>query len=88
MVEYVLLKGVNDSPAQANALVKLLSRSLEELYFVNLIYYNPTGRYEGTAKHAGGIFKRILEQEGVTVVERYRFGRDIKAACGQLAAGK
>lgn len=88
MIEYVLLKDVNDSPAQADSLVKLLGRTLKELYFVNLIRYNPTGRYQPSDKQASRVFKSILEGAGVTVVERYRFGQDIIAACGQLAGRK
>ena len=88
MIEYVLLKDINDSPAQADALIKLLGRTLKELYFVNLIRYNPTGRYQPSDRETGKIFKSILERAGVTVVERYRFGQDITAACGQLAGRK
>lgn len=86
MLEYILLKDINDSPKQANSLIKLLRRELDELYFINLIKYNPTGSHQPSSKHASTVFKRILEKEGLTVVERYRFGRDIGAACGQLAA--
>ena len=86
MIEYILLKDVNDSPTQANALIKLLDNYLGELYFVNLIRYNPTGSHEPSDNHTTAVFKRILEKSKITVVERYRFGTDISAACGQLAA--
>ncbi len=85
MIEYVMLKGVNDSPSQANALIKLLQSSLKELYFVNMIEYNPTGNFEASDRRAMNVFKRILEKSGIGVVERYRFGQDINGACGQLS---
>ena len=53
LVEYVLLAGVNDSPADARLLAKLLGR---ETYKVNLIPYNPTGRFDGST---GMAFKRV-----------------------------
>ncbi len=88
MIEYVMLKGVNDSPSQANALIKLLEKHLGELYFVNIIQYNPTGKFEASDRRTMNIFKRILEKSGISVVERYRFGQDIKGACGQLTDAK
>jgi len=88
MIEYVMLKGVNDSPSQANSLIKLLQMHLGELYFVNIIQYNPTGKFEASSRHTMNVFKRILEKSGIAVVERYRFGQDLKAACGQLSDNK
>ncbi len=85
MIEYVMLKGVNDSPSQANSLIKLLQKHLGELYFVNIIQYNPTGKFEASDRRTMNVFKRILEKSGIAVVERYRFGQDIKGACGQLS---
>lgn len=85
MIEYLMLKGVNDSPAQANSLIKLLQKYLGELYFINIIQYNPTGKFEASSKRTIKVFKRILEKSGIAVVERYRFGQDIKGACGQLS---
>lgn len=84
MFEYILLKGVNDTPAHAEKLAKLMKKPL---YFVNLILYNPIGRRELKPSAPKDIkkFKEILERAGVPVSERYRFGREIKAACGQLA---
>jgi 23S rRNA (adenine2503-C2)-methyltransferase len=57
------------------------------LRFVNLIVYNPTGNFEPSTQDRIKKFKTILEKNGVFVTQRYRFGTDIKAACGQLAAG-
>jgi 23S rRNA (adenine2503-C2)-methyltransferase len=82
-VEYVLLDGVNDSPAQARALASLLDpRSFK----VNLIPYNPTGLYIGSSREAIERFKRVLERRGISATVRLTRGRDIDAACGQLAA--
>ncbi len=88
MIEYVMLKDVNDSPAQANSLIKLLQKYLGELYFVNIINYNPTGTFEASSRRTINVFKRILEKSGVAVVERYKFGQDINGACGQLSDNK
>lgn len=87
MFEYILLKGVNDTPAHAGKLAKLTRKPL---YFVNLILYNPIGRQGLKPSAAKDVkkFKEILERAGVAVSERYRFGRKIKAACGQLAADR
>ncbi len=82
-VEYVLLGGVNDSPAQARALAQLLGR---ERFKVNLIPYNPTGRYEASPRERIAAFRRELERARVPVTVRLTRGRDIEAACGQLAA--
>jgi 23S rRNA (adenine2503-C2)-methyltransferase len=82
-VEYVLLEGVNDSPAQARELAALLDpRSFK----VNLIPYNPTGLYRGSSREAIERFKRVLERERIPSTVRLTRGRDIEAACGQLAA--
>ncbi len=83
MLEYILIRNVNDSPAQAEQLLGLLH---SKLYFVNLIPYNRTGNYRPSTPAAVKIFKAVLEKAGVTVTQRFRFGDDLKAACGQLAA--
>ena len=84
MFEYVLIKDVNDSDQCAKELAKLMNK---KLYFVNLILYNATGVFKpSTTKRVEG-FKKILKKEGVNFVQRYRFGDDIKAACGQFAIG-
>jgi 23S rRNA (adenine2503-C2)-methyltransferase len=82
-VEVVMLAGVNDSPADARALAALLDgRSFK----VNLIPYNPTGRYEGSSREAIERFKAVLERARIPATVRLTRGRDIEAACGQLAA--
>jgi 23S rRNA (adenine2503-C2)-methyltransferase len=82
-VEYVMLAGVNDSPAQARLLAELLGR---DAFKVNLIPYNPTGIYEGSSRDAIAAFKAQLDRAGVPATVRLTRGRDIAAACGQLAA--
>ena len=83
MFEYIMLKNVNDSEKCAKELGKLLKKNL---YFVNLISYNPTGVFEPSTNLRIKIFKDILEERGITVIQRRRFGVGINAACGQLTA--
>jgi 23S rRNA (adenine2503-C2)-methyltransferase len=82
-VEYVMLAGVNDSPGQGQALAQLLGR---DHFKVNLIPYNPTGLYEGSPRERIAAFRHELERARVPVTVRLTRGRDIEAACGQLAA--
>ena len=82
-VEYVMLAGVNDSPAQARALAELLGR---EAFKVNLIPYNPTGLFDGSSRAAIAAFKAELDAARVPATVRLTRGRDISAACGQLVA--
>jgi 23S rRNA (adenine2503-C2)-methyltransferase len=82
-VEYVMLAGVNDSPAQAKELSALLD---PKVFKVNLIPYNPTGMYDGSSRAAIAAFKSVLDRARVPSTVRLTRGRDIAAACGQLAA--
>jgi len=82
MFEYVLIKGINDSDKCALQLAKLMKK---KLYFVNLILYNDTGEFKASETKRVEAFKKILEKEKVNFVQRYRFGDDIKGACGQFA---
>jgi 23S rRNA (adenine2503-C2)-methyltransferase len=82
-VEYVMLRGVNDRVEQARALAELLD---PKVFKVNLIPYNPTGMYEGSSRKAIGAFKDVLDRARLPVTVRLTRGRDIQAACGQLAA--
>ncbi len=81
MFEYLMLKDVNDSNIQAQELARLMR---SPLYFLNLIEYNPTGVFEPSIRMKE--FKELLEKRGVQVTQRYRFGQNIQAACGQLAS--
>ncbi len=82
-VEYVMLAGVNDAPAQARELAALLG---PDAFKVNLIPYNPTGAYAGSSREAIAAFAAVLQRARVPVTVRLPRGRDIAAACGQLAA--
>jgi 23S rRNA (adenine2503-C2)-methyltransferase len=82
-VEYVMLAGVNDAPSQARRLAALLGH---DHFKVNLIPYNPTGLHEGSGRAAIERFRAELERARVPVTVRLTRGRDIAAACGQLAA--
>ncbi len=82
-VEYVMLAGVNDSPEQARQLAALLD---PKAFKVNLIPYNPTGQFEGSSRDAIAAFKHMLDRARLPATVRLTRGRDIAAACGQLAA--
>jgi 23S rRNA (adenine2503-C2)-methyltransferase len=82
-VEYVLLAGVNDSPERAQELAALLD---PKVFKVNLIPYNPTGTYDGASRAAIAAFKAVLDRSRIPSTIRLTRGRDIAAACGQLAA--
>jgi 23S rRNA (adenine2503-C2)-methyltransferase len=84
--EYVLIDQVNDSVMHAKMLIKLL-RGL--MYNVNLIEHNPFSGCEFTGSSRPRIqrFAATLKEAGVETTIRFRLGRRIKAACGQLQAG-
>ncbi|MGH3057727.1 MAG: 23S rRNA (adenine(2503)-C(2))-methyltransferase RlmN [Gaiellaceae bacterium] len=82
-VEYVMLAGVNDRVEQARALGRLLDA---KAFKVNLIPYNPTGAFDGSSREAIGAFAHALRRVGIPTTVRLTRGRDIAAACGQLAA--
>lgn len=82
-IEYVMLAGVNDGYAQALQLARLLE---PWMFKVNLIPYNPTDSiYDGSSRDAIEAFRAVLEQHGISATIRLTRGRDIDAACGQLA---
>jgi len=84
-VEYLMLEGVNDRYEQAVALAGLLEP--RRAFKVNLIPYNPTDSgYRGSGRDAIAAFRAALEERGVRATVRLTRGRDIAAACGQLAA--
>ena len=82
-VEYVMLAGVNDTPERAQELAALLD---PKVFKVNLIPYNPTGIYDGSSREAIAMFKAVLDRARIPSTVRLTRGRDIAAACGQLAA--
>ncbi|NLW49270.1 MAG: 23S rRNA (adenine(2503)-C(2))-methyltransferase RlmN [Candidatus Brocadiaceae bacterium] len=86
-LEYVLLGGVNTSAAAARA-VGRIARDLNAL--VNLIPFNsvPDSPFRPPSTNEVQFFRSVLEEGHVNITERYRRGRDISAACGQLRAGR
>ena len=82
--EYVMLGGVNDSAEDARRVVRLLGK-LKSVK-VNLIPWNPGELpYRESAAEAIETFRKILVDRGVPAFVRYSRGRDVMAACGQLA---
>ncbi len=83
-VEYLMLAGVNDRYEQAVQLAALLEP--RGVFKVNLIPFNPTeSEFEGSSRAAIDAFRAALEERGVPATVRLTRGRDIDAACGQLA---
>jgi 23S rRNA (adenine2503-C2)-methyltransferase len=92
-VEYVMLAGVNDRYAQALSLARALSGPREggvggdSIFKVNLIPFNPTDSpFQGSSRESIAAFRAALESRNIPVTVRLTRGRDIDAACGQLAA--
>ena len=85
--EYVMLHGVNDSEEQARQLANLLNRYGMQAK-VNLIPHNPADPlpYQPSSEEKVARFRSILEAKGIHTFVRRPRGRDIFAACGQLAA--
>ena len=81
--EYVMLKGINDSEADARELVRLIAGLPAK---VNLIPFNPWpgSRYETSTPAVVAKFARIVSDAGISAPVRTPRGRDISAACGQL----
>jgi 23S rRNA (adenine2503-C2)-methyltransferase len=82
-IEYVMLEGVNDAPRHAAELAALLD---PKAFKVNLIPYNPTGMFGGSSRNSIAAFKQVLDRARLPATIRLTRGRDIAAACGQLAA--
>lgn len=83
--EYVLIKSLNDTVSHATMLVKLLKGLSCK---VNLIEHNPFPgcKYAGTDRTHVHEFAVVLDRAGIETTTRFRMGRNIKAACGQLGA--
>jgi len=81
--EYVLLGGVNDTPEDAQRVVRLIAHIRAK---VNLIPWNPGNLpYRAPTPESIEEFQRILVDKGVPTFVRYSRGQDVFAACGQLA---
>ena len=83
--EYVLIKGLNDSVSHAREFAKLAGQVKCN---VNLIEYNPHRhcRFSPSSKETIKRFAKILDDSGLETIIRFKRGRKIKAACGQLGA--
>ncbi|GAB5565378.1 MAG: 23S rRNA (adenine(2503)-C(2))-methyltransferase RlmN [Winogradskyella sp.] len=82
--EYVVWKGINDKQKDVDALVEFCKFAPSK---VNLIEYNPidNGEFQQANPLALDIYVKTLEKNNITVTVRRRRGKDIDAACGQLA---
>jgi 23S rRNA (adenine2503-C2)-methyltransferase len=91
MFEYLMIDGINDSEVQAKELAKVLKENLKkQIYFVNLISFNPIGHsdFKPSPNNKIKSFKQALEDAEISATLRYRFGQEIDAACGQLATNE
>lgn len=99
--EYLMLKGINDSEKDALNLVRFIKqfkapanfRQGKNFHFVNLIAYNDFKsqdvlEFKPSSREKILMFKEILKEQGIDAVQRYKFGEDVKGACGQLAYEK
>lgn len=86
--EYVMLGGVNDADTHGHELADLLDRYQLSRVKINLIPHNGAEQLDFSASTPEGVdrFRKILESRGVSAYIRTPRGRDIFAACGQLAA--
>jgi len=90
-LEWALIEGVNDSPAQAHHLAAHIRKSLSKpLVHVNLIPLNRTRKFDGSPSQVERIaaFREVLEDEDLACTVRLARGVDIAAGCGQLAGLK
>ncbi len=89
-IEYALIRDVNDQPWRADLLGKKLHDALGALVHVNLIPLNPTpgSQWDASPKPVEREFVRRVKARGVSCTVRDTRGREIAAACGQLAADK
>ncbi|SLE28493.1 23S rRNA methyltransferase [Mycobacteroides abscessus subsp. massiliense] len=89
-IEYALIRDVNDQPWRADMLGKKLRKALGQMVHVNLIPLNPTpgSQWDASPKPVEREFVRRVREQGVSCTVRDTRGREIAAACGQLAASE
>lgn len=81
-LEYVMIKGLNDSPDHARQLAELIGG---RNFYVNLIPYNQTDSgFDKSSPETVSDFCGVLKANGVIATIRHEFGADVNAACGQL----
>jgi 23S rRNA (adenine2503-C2)-methyltransferase len=87
MFEYLLINNVNDTESCARELARIMKKPL---YYVNLILYNQTNYndFKPSTTERVKKFRDILNKNKIVFSQRFRFGEDIKAACGQFAGNK
>jgi len=85
LVEYVLLGGVNDSAADAEALAHLLDPRLVKLDLIDV--NGEVGGFRRSSREARSAFLDVLGRAGMPFAIRYSGGQDVAAGCGQLAGG-
>ncbi|WP_375484154.1 23S rRNA (adenine(2503)-C(2))-methyltransferase RlmN [uncultured Mycobacterium sp.] len=87
-IEYALIRDVNDQPWRADLLGERLDRALGRLTHVNVIPLNPTpgNKWDASPKAVQREFVRRVRSRGISCTVRDTRGREISAACGQLAA--
>jgi 23S rRNA (adenine2503-C2)-methyltransferase len=87
-IEYALIRDVNDQPWRGDLLGKKLHAALGPLVHVNVIPLNPTpgSKWDASPKPAEREFVKKVRERGVSCTVRDTRGREIAAACGQLAA--
>ena len=85
--EYTLVRGKNDTTADANRLADVLYRYCAGMpLHVNLIPVNPVAEsgFETSSRRAVRTFAEVLEKHGIRATVRRTLGADINASCGQL----
>jgi 23S rRNA (adenine2503-C2)-methyltransferase len=87
-MEYILLSGVNDSVAQARALVRFCSNLRVKINLIPYHAYGPSPAFSASPPARKEAFTKVLQDAGLTVIERSSAGADIDAACGQLASSE
>ena len=89
MIEYILIKGVNDLKEHAEELSILLTQNIRKDHILlNLIPYNPTSvaeHFEAPTHESVTLFADICKSHNIMVRVRTEMGQDIAGACGQLA---
>jgi len=86
LVEYVLLRGVNDSAADAHDLARLFDATSVKIDLIDV--NGTTGGFERTGREARSAFLDVLGSARIPFAIRYSGGQDVAAGCGQLAAGR
>lgn len=84
MIEHIMIEGVNDSDADADALIEYLNGLF---VMINLIPYNANSfiqNWQPTSRERRGLFAKRLRDAGFFTTIRYSMGSDVQAACGQL----